>query len=42
MFPATMPGLETFMKLDDSTDPEAEIARLYGASRDQLVRMAGM
>jgi len=35
-------GLETFMKLYDSMDPEAEIARLYGASRDQLVRMAGM
>ncbi len=42
MFPATMPGLETVMKLCDSTDPEAKIARLYDASRDQLVRMAGM
>ena len=34
--------METFMKLYDSSDPEADIARLYGASRDQLVRMAGM
>ncbi|HEY3077299.1 MAG TPA: hypothetical protein VGJ74_19175 [Burkholderiales bacterium] len=35
-------GMETFLKLYDSSDPEAEYARLYGASRAELVRMANL
>jgi hypothetical protein len=33
-------GMETFLKLYDSVDPEAEYAGLYGASRQELVREA--
>ena len=33
-------GMETFLKLYDSADPEAEYARLYGAERAELVREA--
>jgi hypothetical protein len=33
-------GMETFLKLYDSADPEAEYAGLYGASRQDLVREA--
>lgn len=32
----------SFTKLYDANDPEAEMGRLYGASREQLVRIAGM
>jgi len=35
-------GMETFLKLYDSSDPEAEYARLYGASRAELVRLASL
>lgn len=33
-------GMQTFLKLYDSADPEAEYARLYGAERAELVREA--
>jgi len=33
-------GMQTFLKLYDSADPEAEYARLYGATRHELVREA--
>jgi len=33
-------GMQTFLKLYDSADPEAEYAGLYGASRQELVREA--
>jgi hypothetical protein len=35
-------GMETFMKLYDSEDPESAIAALYGGSREGLVRSAGI
>ena len=35
-------GMETFLKLYDSSDPEAEFPKLYGATRAELVAMAGM
>ena len=35
-------GLEVFMKLYDADDPEAAMPALYGASRAELVRRAGM
>jgi len=35
-------GIATFLKLYDSSEPEAEFARLYGADRLELVRMASM
>jgi hypothetical protein len=33
-------GMDTFMKLYDAEDTEAELPRLYGASREELVRRA--
>jgi len=33
-------GMETFLKLYDSSDPEGEYAKLYGAERAELVREA--
>jgi hypothetical protein len=33
-------GLDRFMQLYDSDHPERDIARLYGASREKLARMA--
>ena len=33
-------GMQTFLKLYDSADPEAEYAGLYGATRQELVREA--
>ena len=33
-------GMEQFMQLYDSDHPERDIARLYGANRERLVRMA--
>ena len=36
----TRRGMETFLKLYDSVDPEAEYARLYGVERAALVREA--
>lgn len=35
-------GMETFLKLYDSAEPETQFQKLYGASRDELVRMAGI
>lgn len=35
-------GMETFLKLYDSPDPEAEFAKLYGATRAELVALARM
>jgi hypothetical protein len=39
-FLVTRGGMETFLKLYDSADPEAEYAKLYGAERAVLVREA--
>ena len=35
-------GIELFMKLYDSENPEADILTLYGASREALIRSAGL
>lgn len=35
-------GMSVIMQLYDADDPEVELPKLYGASRDALVRMAGM
>ena len=35
-------GLAVFMKLYESESPESGIVALYGASRDALIRRAGM
>jgi hypothetical protein len=35
-------GMSVFMKLYESGNPQIEFAQLYGASREELVRMAGM
>jgi hypothetical protein len=35
-------GMDVFMKLYDSDSTETELVNLYGASRDELVRRAGM
>ena len=37
-----MAGMETFLKLYDSPDPEALFEALYGASRAELVRRAAL
>ena len=35
-------GMERFLALYDSENPESEMAKLYGASREDLIRRAGM
>jgi hypothetical protein len=35
-------GMDVFMKLYDSDSPETEFAKLYGAAREELIRLAGM
>jgi hypothetical protein len=35
-------GMETFMRLYDSASTEEALVTLYGASREELVRRAGM
>ena len=35
-------GMETFLKLYDSPDPEAEFPKLYGATRAELLAGAGL
>jgi hypothetical protein len=35
-------GTDVFMKLYQSDRTEADIATLYGASREELIRLAGM
>jgi hypothetical protein len=35
-------GMERFLALYDAENPESEMAKLYGASREDLIRRAGM
>jgi hypothetical protein len=35
-------GMDDFLELYDSENPEAEFRRLYGASREELVKLAGI
>ena len=35
-------GMDVFMKLYESENPESSLATLYGASREELIRRAGM
>jgi len=35
-------GMSTFLKLYDAENPEMELPKLYGANREEVVRMAGM
>jgi hypothetical protein len=35
-------GMSLFLKLYEADNPEVELPKLYGASREELVRMAGM
>jgi hypothetical protein len=35
-------GMSVFLKLYEADHPEVELPKLYGASREELVRMAGM
>ena len=34
--------MDVFMKLYESDRTETDLARLYGASREELIRLAGM